>query len=156
VLDAGYVGLKEPSLNAAIAAQEICVTIEDAPVEANQQALQAGLAKLRARNTLEIEHKGKMKVYDSATHVPKDIKVATEDSVLQMTLILRISNQGSLRPDALIQLLWQAADLASPFAPAGTNSAGTSSGKGSDIGMYRMDRIALYMEDSDGNLHLPL
>jgi len=142
VLQVGYVGTREPSLNAAIAAHEICVTIEGAPDAYTGEALKAGLAALRARDTLEVKHKGKIKVYDSATHVPKDIKVVTKDSSVQMTLTLRISNQGSLRPDALLINLWQAAGL-----PAPQDIEGAS---------VRLDRMALFFEDEMGALVPPL
>ena len=146
VLDLGYVGLKEKALNAAIVAQEICVTMDNAPAGLNQQVLQAGLSALRARDSLEIEHKGKMKVYDSATHVPKDIKVVNEGSAVLMTLIMRISNQGSLRPDALLHALWHACGL----------DESLPIGNGNDVGLLRMDRMALYVEDEEGNLKTPL
>ncbi|MCL2403397.1 MAG: TIGR03936 family radical SAM-associated protein [Coriobacteriia bacterium] len=149
VLDVGYVSTKEPSLNAAIIAQELCVTIEDAPVTMTQEALKAGLAALRARDTLEVEHKGKTKVFDSATHVPKDTTVVTKGSTVQMTLMLRISNQGSLRPDVLLSHLWQAANL--------PDLTKRHIGEGS----IRLDRTALFCEDAskdaeEGALRLPL
>jgi radical SAM-linked protein len=151
VIDLGYVGVKEPSLNAAVVAQELCVTIEAAPEALTQQAIDKGLAVLRARDTLEVEHKGKIKVFDSATHVPKDIQVVTKGSTVQMTLMLRISNQGSLRPDALLSHLLQAANLPD-----------LRQGKIGD-GLVRVDRIALYCEASESkgkefedNLRLPL
>ena len=140
VLDTAYVGLKEPSLNAAITAQEICVTIEGAPDVYTEQALLAGLAALRACDSLEVEHKsGKTKVFDSATHVPKDARVVIKGSTVQMTLMLRISPQGSLRPDALLTCLWQAANLPAPKR-----------------GQLELSRVALYVEDKEGELHLPL
>ena len=141
VLNVGYVGLREPSLNAAIIAQDICVIIDNECASSvyTEEALKVGLAVLRASDTLEVEHKGKTKVFDSATHVPKDIRVVTKGSTVQMTLTLRISNQGSLRPDALLDALWQAANLPAP--------------KGDSVSL---DRIALYSEDEEGSLHLPL
>ncbi|MCL2745486.1 MAG: TIGR03936 family radical SAM-associated protein [Coriobacteriia bacterium] len=149
VLDVGYVGTKEPSLNASIVAQELCVIIENAPALVTEQALKAGLTALQARDTLEVEHKGKTKVYDSATHVPKGITVVTKGSTVQMTLMLRISNQGSLRPDALLSHLLQAAGLPS-----------LEDGKIGE-GLVRTDRTALFCEalDEEGNegtLRLPL
>ncbi|MCL2605792.1 MAG: TIGR03936 family radical SAM-associated protein [Coriobacteriia bacterium] len=143
VLDAAYVGTKEPSLNAAICAQAICATIEDAfadiSADAVVQQLQAGLAALQARDTLEVELKDKTKVFDSATHVPKDIDVVTKGSALQIGLTLRISPQGSLRPDALLAALFRAADLPAP-----------------DIGSVKLQRTALYLDDGEGGLRLPL
>ena len=141
ILEVAYVGLREPSLNAAVIAQDICVIIESncATSVYTEEALKAGLAVLRASNSLEVEHKGKTKVYDSATHVPKDIEVVTKGSTVQMTLTLRISNQGSLRPDALLECLWQAANLPVPKS-----------------GSMRLGRTALYFEDKEGNLYLPL
>ena len=142
VLQVGYVPAKEPSLNAAIVAHEVCVTIEGAPDSYTATALKAGLAALRARDTLEVKHKGKIKVYDSATHVPKDAAVVKTGSSVQMTLTLRISNQGSLRPDALLTSLWQAAGL-----PAPQDIEGAS---------VRLDRVALFVEDESGALIPPL
>jgi radical SAM-linked protein len=144
VQDAGYVATKEPSLNAAITAQVICATIEGAPATMTEQAVLAGLAALRARDTLEVEHTakkkaGKTKVFDSATHVPKDTTVVTKGSTVQMTLMLRISPQGSLRPDALLKALWQAANLPAPKSE-----------------QIQLDRVALYCEDEEGELRLPL
>jgi len=152
VQEVGYVSTKEPSLNAAICAQCLCVTIrrdcvimegasaiKDTDTATIVDALQAGLVALRARDTLEVEHKGKTKVFDSAMHVPNDMEVATEGSDLQMKLSLRISPQGSLRPDALLTALWQAAGLSVPEA-----------------GQIRLQRTALFLEDTGGDLRLPL
>ena len=147
-LEAAYVSTKEPSLNAAITAQVICATIEGASDDVTEQALKAGLAALRARDTLEVEHKGKTKVFDSATHVPNDITVVKKGSTVQMTLTLRISNQGSLRPDALLRALWQAANLPDPFL--------NGRGNGWNDGSLRLDRMALYCEDETGEMRPPL
>ncbi|MCL2680596.1 MAG: TIGR03936 family radical SAM-associated protein [Coriobacteriia bacterium] len=123
ILEVAYVSTKEPSLNAAICAQALCITVEDLAAEgafanmsadALQEQLQAGLAALRAHDTLEVEHKGTTKVFDSATHVPKDVTVTQAESAFQIQLTLRISQQGSLRPDALLRALWQAAQLSAP------------------------------------------
>jgi radical SAM-linked protein len=141
VVDCAYISTKEPSLNAAIKAQDICVTIVDAPAEMTEQALLAGLANLRATDTLEVEHKGKTKVFDSATHVPKDAVVVIKGSTVQMTLTLRISQSGSLRPDALLTALWSAAHIPAP-----------------EMSSLELARTALYVEDenAEGSLRVVL
>ncbi|MCL2526739.1 MAG: TIGR03936 family radical SAM-associated protein [Coriobacteriia bacterium] len=162
VQKAGYVGTKEPSLSAAITLQDICVTIEgnDASSVFTQEALEAGLAALRARDTLEVEHKGKTKVFDSATHVPKDVTVVAMGSTVQMTLTLRISQSGSVRPDALLAALWHAAGVPAPDSSghamtrgmAPCMASGTASGTADDFTGYVMsiDRTGLFAEDPQG------
>ena len=147
VLDVGYVYDKEASLNAAITLQEICVTIESPPDGLTPEAVQAGLAALRSRDTLEVEHKkGTTKVFDSATHVPKDVTVVQKGSALQMLLCLRISPTGSLRPDALLTALMRETGFP-------TLTGGHGGGGGSRI---ELERTNLFIEDEQGNRRLPL
>jgi len=150
VLDVGYVNDKDASLNAAISLQEVCATIESSLVgseelkELTQQRLQAGLEALCARDTLEVEHKkGKTKVFDSATHVPKDVAVVSREGKVQMTFFLRISPAGSLRPDALLTALMREIDL-----PLLADSVVD--------GRMELRRVNLYIEDEEGIRRLPL
>jgi radical SAM-linked protein len=143
VIDAGYVNDKAASLNAAITGQEICATMAvPAGSSITPARLEAGFAALRARDTLEVEHKkGKTKVFDSATHVPNDVTVTQEGDTLRMAFSLRISPEGSLRPDALLTALLRELQPDSPK---------------DYLWEWELVRTGLFIEDKRGKRHRPL
>jgi radical SAM-linked protein len=144
VLEIGYVNGKVASLNAAITLQRICatITVPSAVRDWSPALLEAGFQALRARPVLEVEQKGKTKVFDSATHIPKDAVVHGEGETLSIEFYLRISPDGSLRPDALLQILMR--------------EIGVDALKPSGRPLISLTRTGLFIEDDDKTLRAPL
>jgi hypothetical protein len=139
ILEVDYVNSKLPSLSAAITVQQLCATMSTLAFPSAADAarrLKEGFAAVRGQTSLEVEQKGKTKVFDPATSVPKDAVVAEGAQTLTIEFALRISPAGSLRPDAL---------LAAVF---------------SHIGIEPPDmvvvRTGLFIEDDEGNWSAPL
>lgn len=98
---AGYVGLKEPSLSAAVTLAEYEVVIEGEGVgdEAVRKALEAVIGEGR----LTVEHKSKTKVFDLTRTLPKEVSVESSGSGVVVVLTTRMGQEGSLRPEVLCQ-----------------------------------------------------
>jgi radical SAM-linked protein len=94
-----YVALGEPSLGAAVTLAEYDVDLEGTGVthETVQEALDAVIGSGR----LEVEHKGKQKVFDLARSLPKEVRVGSTGSGVTVSLTTRMGQEGSLRPDVL-------------------------------------------------------
>ncbi|MDR1412640.1 MAG: TIGR03936 family radical SAM-associated protein [Actinomycetes bacterium] len=109
ISQAAYVNGSLPSLNAAIELQEICARIQSAGGDPRQ--LEAAFADLRTRERLEVEQKGKTKVFNPTVCIPKDAKAVRKDDTLSLEFCLRISQSGSLRPTALLAALSREMDF---------------------------------------------
>lgn len=99
-LEAAYVGAKEPSLAASctIAVYEILISKE---VDAGQKLRQA-LDEIVAGGEFAVEHKGKTKVFDLASSLPKEVEVRSYEGGVVVEMTTRMGPEGSLRPESLV------------------------------------------------------
>lgn len=97
---AGYVNERQPSLTAAatVACYEIAVGGEGLTPEQIEDAL----ASVVAEGRLEVEHKGKTKVFDLADSLPKEARVRSYGPPYTVELTTRMGQEGSLRPDVFL------------------------------------------------------
>lgn len=95
-----FVGIREPSLAAecTIALYEVSVVGEGVDTKTLQEALD----DIVSGGELQVEHKGKTKVFDLARSLPKEICVRSTESGPVVDLTIRMGPEGSLRPDVLI------------------------------------------------------
>ncbi|MBN2404122.1 MAG: DUF2344 domain-containing protein [Coriobacteriia bacterium] len=103
-LDACYVALRAPSLAASltIATYDV-VTVGGVSVEDQQGSLDA----LVKAGELVVEHKGKQKVFDLASTLPKEPKVRTSNGQTVVEITTRMGDRGSLRPESLVMAAFQ-------------------------------------------------
>lgn len=103
VVEVGYVSKAEPSLTAAVttflyrARLKACVI----PIRKIEDAF----SDLRTQEELEVEQKGKIKVFDPSHCIPNDAVVTQEEDGMSLTFSLRVAPNGALRPDVLLQTL---------------------------------------------------
>lgn len=130
----GYVPERTASLGAAltIATYEVVVEGGDALPEELERSFRA----IVAEGALAVEHKGKQKVFELATTLPKEPEVGTSAGRTAVEVTVRIGEQGSLRPEALVT-----AALA----------RGASDGR-----IASVTRTGLFVEDEDGSWRDPL
>ncbi|MDY0087391.1 MAG: TIGR03936 family radical SAM-associated protein [Coriobacteriia bacterium] len=97
---AGYVNEREPSLTAAatVACYEVAVGGEGLRPEQIEDAL----ASVMAEAHLEVEHKGKTKVFDLSRSLPKEARVGSHGPPYTVELTTRMGQEGSLRPDVFL------------------------------------------------------
>ncbi len=98
---AAYVAGSEPSLSAALTIARYRVLVE-APAMGPEE-LRDVLAGVADSGTLAVEHKGKTKVFELARALPEEPRVSEKDGLLVVDLTTRIGQEGSLRPEALVQ-----------------------------------------------------
>jgi radical SAM-linked protein len=100
VKEARYVHEKEPSLTAAAAAAryEVAIGGEGASAELIEKALVTVIGEGR----LEVEHKGKTKVFDLARSLPEEVRVSSIGPPVILEITTRMGQEGSLRPDVLL------------------------------------------------------
>jgi len=99
-IGAVYVSEHEPSLTKAITIAEYEVEVEGG--DALQASLRDSLVSVVAAGVLSVEHKGKTKVFELATALPKEPEVRSSRGRVVVTVTVRIGERGSLRPDALV------------------------------------------------------
>lgn len=97
---ATYVNEKTSSLGAALTIAEYEVETEGG--EQLQESLAGSLASVVASGVLSVEHKGKQKVFELTTALPKEPEVRSVEGRIIVTVTIRIGEHGSLRPDALV------------------------------------------------------
>ncbi len=97
---AAYVASGLPSLSAActIGVYEVVVDGEGLTAQQVRKALDAVIAE----GGLTVERKGKKKVFDLTTALPKEVGVGSSDQPVTVTITTRMGPQGSLRPEWLI------------------------------------------------------
>ncbi len=99
--EAKYVHMRDPSLSAqcTVGVYEVLLTGGGA----TEQTVCTALNNLIDEGSVTIKQKGRSKVYDLTTCLPKEIVVRqdSQDSV-RVGLSIRMGSQGSLRPEALI------------------------------------------------------
>ena len=95
-----YVPIDAPSLAATLTIAEYDVTVEGG---IPQGELERSLDELKSIGTLSVEHKGKTKDFDLAAVLPKRPEVRSEDGRCVVRVTVRMSEQGSLRPDVFVR-----------------------------------------------------
>lgn len=107
--EAAYVGEAEPSLSATltIASYDVVLSGE----EVRPETIEPALGAVMADGSLEVEHKGKKKVFDLATSLPKGAMVSVVEGRTVVTVVVRIGPQGSLRPESLLRRALSAAGI---------------------------------------------
>lgn len=100
VLEVGYVPLSQPALTAVISLVEYRATIVALDIDVVE--LENAFQSVRAQESLEVEQKGKLKVFDPAVCIPNDAHITQVGDTTEIVFTIRISQTGSLRPDALI------------------------------------------------------
>jgi radical SAM-linked protein len=126
--EATYVSDKMPSLTAALTIGLYRVELYGEEIEATE--LHAALERVLAGGTLEVEHKGKTKVFDLARSVPKDVRVQVADGSISLEFPVRMGPHGSLRPETLMK---------AALAEAGI-----------EVSAVRTTRLDLLVEDDEG------
>lgn len=96
-----FVAAGEPSLSAVLTIACYRVVVE-APAMGPEELVNV-LAGVVGSGTLTVEHKGKTKVFELAKALPEEPRVSSKDGLLVVDVTTRIGQEGSLRPDALVQ-----------------------------------------------------
>lgn len=129
-----YVNPKLPSLTAAITTFSYRVIIVTPNISASK--VEQALSAVRLSETIELEHKGKKKVFDPAFYIPNDVEVTQNGDDIEVDITLRVSEKGSLPLQALIQSVF--INLNASFSHLET------------------ERTACYVIQDDGTRALPL
>ena len=112
---AAYVPEKAGALTAGESAADYVVGIATEGVE--PEGLQAAVDSLVATGTLSVEHKGKTKVFDLTRALLNEPRVGVaEDGETELALGIRISQEGSLRPDVFATAAFANAGIPSHVA----------------------------------------
>ena len=104
-----YIGDKAPALTAALTIGIYRIEIEGKGIGTGQ--VQAGLSQVFGEGEFEVVHKGKRKVFDLASSVPKEPLVSDQDGTVFVEMPVRMGPKGSLRPEALLRAALDRADL---------------------------------------------
>lgn len=100
VSGARYVPEKKPSLSAAAALARYEVVVRGEGLTAG--LVQAALETVVATGRLELERKGKTKVFDLTRCLPEKVRVRSEGPPFTVEVTTRLGQEGSLRPDTLL------------------------------------------------------
>ncbi|KAF0207429.1 MAG: hypothetical protein FD171_1759 [Actinobacteria bacterium] len=95
-----YVGERSASLTAALTIARYEVVVEGG--EALAESLAGSLAAIVAEGVFAVEHKGKQKVFELASTLPKEPEVSSVEGVTVVRLTTRMGERGSLRPETLV------------------------------------------------------
>ena len=95
----GYVHPASPSLSASLTFARYEVSL---PAQVGAEALARSLAELLDRGSLQVSRKGKVRTYDLSEAIWETPAVAAGPGGLRVRLGLRLGEQGSLRPEALV------------------------------------------------------
>ncbi len=104
-----YVDDRCPSLSAALTIGVYRIEIDGEEIDATK--VHAGLVRVLQRGQLEVEHKGKTKVFDLGACVPKDARVEAIPTGVAIEFPVRMGPQGSLRPEMLTRAALAEADI---------------------------------------------
>lgn len=99
-LAAVYVADALPSLSAGCTVARYEVRIDGRDVE--EEALAQALDAVIRTGELEVEHKGKAKVYDLKRSLPKEPRIESDEIGIVVDLTTRMGQEGSLRPEVLL------------------------------------------------------
>lgn len=105
VLSVGYVNPKEASLTASITILSYCAEVFAPTID--EQEIEKSFAYIRNSETLEVVQKDKTKVFNPALCIPNDAQVSRRKDAIEIAFDLRISPSGSLRPEALINAVFE-------------------------------------------------
>jgi len=94
-----YVPASERSLGALLEVAQYDVSVEGG---IPQEEIEHSLEDLLRVGTLSVEHKDKTKVFNLAEVLPKRPEVRCEGDRIVTRVTVRMGEQGSLRPDALV------------------------------------------------------
>lgn len=133
-LEARYVDAHEASLaaNCTIGLYEVVVEARGA----TEQSVRDALERTVAAGELRVEHKGKTKVFDLATCLPKELRVRSAESQVIVDITTRMGPTGSLRPDVLMRQALSAGGIT-----------------GAIVQVNRLDTL---IEDEDGGVRRPI
>ena len=108
-VDAAYVSEGLPSLSAActIGVYEVVVEGERLTAEQVQDALDGVVAD----GEIKVERKGKTKVFDLASSLPKEVQARSYGQEIRVSFTIRMGPQGSLRPETLMHVALDRAEL---------------------------------------------
>jgi radical SAM-linked protein len=95
-----YAGEREASLTAALTIARYEVVIEGGNGFA--ESLAGSLEAIVSEGVLTVEHKGKQKVFELASTLPKEPEVSSFEGATVVHLTTRMGEQGSLRPETLV------------------------------------------------------
>lgn len=95
-----YAGEREASLTAALTIARYEVVVEGGTGLA--EGLAGSLAAIVAEGVFAVEHKGKQKVFELASTLPKEPEVSSVEGVTVVGLTTRMGERGSLRPETLV------------------------------------------------------
>jgi len=95
-----YAGDREPSLTAALTIARYEVVVEGGSELAG--SLAGSLAALVTEGVFAVDHKGKQKVFDLASTLPKEPEVRSVEGDIVVRLTTRMGERGSLRPETLV------------------------------------------------------
>lgn len=97
-------GLRAPSLTASLT-----IAMYEVVVEGGGSAgdLQGSLGAVVGTGELVVEHKGKQKVFELTSTLPKEPAVRSIDGKTVVEVTTRMSERGSLRPEALVMAAFE-------------------------------------------------
>jgi radical SAM-linked protein len=95
-----YVGERSASLTAALTIARYEVLVEGG--EGLSESLAGSLAAIVAEGVFAVEHKGKQKVFELASTLPKEPEVSSVNGATVVRLTTRMGERGSLRPETLV------------------------------------------------------
>lgn len=100
VSGARYVAGREPSLSAAATLARYEVKVRGEGLTAD--VIEAALKSVTAEGRLELERKGKTKVFDLTRCLPEKARVGSAGPPFTVEITTRLGQEGSLRPDTLL------------------------------------------------------
>lgn len=85
-------------------ASRLTIAVYEVEIEGGspQQEIERSLVALMGTGRLEVEHKGKQKVFDLARALPKEPVVSSSEGRTVVRMWVRMGEQGSLRPEVFI------------------------------------------------------
>lgn len=108
ITEVAYVASSEPSLSASLTLADYRVVVVGSTIDAVRVG--EAFTAVRSRDSLEVVQKGKTKVFDPPQCIPNGATVEQRGNDVVLTLTLRIGQQGSLRPEALIRAVYDQAN----------------------------------------------
>jgi radical SAM-linked protein len=112
--EVGYVSDGQPSLGASITIAVYRVTVTGKESSASQ--VRAALKSLVGSGTLNVQRKGKHKVFDLTRCLPKEGRVSDQDGGSEVEIAVRMGPDGSLRPEVLVSQALSQASLEAAVA----------------------------------------
>lgn len=104
VPELGLVACRYVSPAEASLASRLTIAVYEIEIEGGspQQEIERSLVALMGTGRLEVEHRGKQKVFDLATALPKEPEVRSSEGRTVVRMWVRMGEQGSLRPEVFI------------------------------------------------------